>query len=122
MNHMVMHFPTQRDQETYECSLFKLTCNCGYSKRVKNYTCSESSKVNAGQRYYGCVDKYSTSVESCNFFVWEKEIEHQTYQTCDCGILCKRINISKKGMVHVLKFACVNRNNKFHQGCHVFRD
>ena len=122
MNHMVMDFPTQRDRETYQCSLFKLTCNCGYSKRVKNYTCSESNKVNVGRRYYGCVDKYSTSVESCNFFVWENEIEHHKYQTCDCGILCKRINISKKAMMPVYKFVCVNRNNKFHPGCQVFRD
>ena len=99
MNHMVMDFPTQRDRETYQCSLFKLTCNCGYSKRVKNYTCSESNKVNVGQRYYGWVEKYSTSIDSFNFFVWENEIEHHTYQTCYCGILCKRINISKNGIV-----------------------
>ena len=108
MNHMVIDFPPQRDRETYECSLFKFTCNCGYSKRDKNYTCSESNKVNAGQRHYGCVDKNPTSVESCNFFVWEMEIEHQTYPTCDCGILFKRINISKKGMESVFKFVCVD--------------
>ena len=122
MNHIVMDFPIQRDRQTYQCSLFKLTCNYGYSKRAKNYTCSNSNKVNTERRYYGCVDKYSTSVESCNFFVWENEIEHHTYQTCDCGNLCKKINISKKGMVPVFKFVCVNRHNKYHLGCHVFRD
>ena len=122
MNHVVMDYPTQLDRETYACSLFKLTCNCGFSKRVKNYTCSEFNKENAGQRYYGCEDKYSTSVHSCNFFVWEREIEHQAYEICDCGILCKRINISKQGLVPVYKFVCVNRNNKYHPGCNVFRD
>ena len=122
MNHVVMDFPTQRDRETYECSLFKLTCNCGFSKKAKVYTCSESNKVNGGQRYYGCVDKYSTSIQSCNFFVWEREIEHKMYEICDCGILCKRINICQKGMEPVFKFVCVNRNNKYHPGCYVFRD
>ena len=122
MNHVVMDFPTQRDRETYECSLFKLTCNCGFSKKAKVYTCSESNKVNGGQRYYGCVDKYSTSIQSCNFFVWEREIEHKMYELCECGILCKRINICQKGMEPVFKFVCVNRNNKYHPGCYVFRD
>ena len=122
MNNMVMKFPTTRDQHTYECSLFKLTCNCGYSKKLKKYTCSHTNLENGGRKYYGCVDKYSRNTTSCNFFVWENEIEHQTYQTCKCGILCKRINISKKGSVPTFKFVCVNGQNKTHQGCNAFYD
>ena len=108
MNNMVMNFPTQCDQQTYECSLFKLTCNCGYSKKLKTYTCSHTNHENGGRRYYGCVDKYSRNVTSCNFFVWENDIEHQTYQTCKCGVLCKRITISKKGSALIFKFVCVS--------------
>lgn len=122
MNDVVMDFPTARCRDSYECSLFKLTCNCGFSKKAKKYTCSESNTENRGRRYYGCVDKYSTNVESCNFFVWENEIEHQTYLKCDCGILCKKINISKKGLLPVYKFVCVNKNNKYHQGCYVSKN
>ena len=108
MNNMVMNFPTQRDQQTYECALFKLTCNCGFSKKLKKYTCSHSNHENGGRKYYGCVDKYSRNLNSYNFFVWENEIEHETYQTCKCGILCKRINIGKKGSAPNYKFVCVN--------------
>ena len=122
MNNMVMNFPTQRDQQTYECALFKLTCNCGYSKKLKKYTCSHSNRENGGQKYYGCVDKYSMNVNSCNFFVWENEIEHETYQTCKCGILCKKVNIGKKGSPPNYKFVCVNGQNKNHQGCNAFYD
>ena len=69
MNNMVMNFSTQRDQQTYECSLFKLTCNCGHSKKLKRYTCSHTIQENGGRRYYGCIDKCSRKLPSCNFFV-----------------------------------------------------
>ena len=36
MNDTMMKFPTETDRSTYECCLFMLTCNCGYSKQVKN--------------------------------------------------------------------------------------
>ena len=34
-NDTLMDYPTQADQQTYRCSLFRLTCNCGLSKKVK---------------------------------------------------------------------------------------
>ena len=33
-NNILMDFPTERDRQTYECELFRLTCNCGFSKQV----------------------------------------------------------------------------------------
>ena len=122
MNNMVMNFPTQRDQQTYECALYKLTCNCGYSKKLQKYTCSSTNQENAGRKYYGCIDKYSRKLSSCNFFVWENELEHNSYHTCKCGNLCKRIDVSTKGSTPIFKFVCVNRNNKTHKGCNVFYD
>ena len=40
MNDTMMRFPTEIDRCTYECCLFMLTCNCGYSKQVQKYTYS----------------------------------------------------------------------------------
>ena len=67
-----MNFPTQADRDTYNCSLFSLTCNCGSSKKAVLYTCSETNKENAGKSYYGCCHKYQSLEESCNFFCVEK--------------------------------------------------
>ena len=53
-NDTLMDFPTQTDRNTYCCSLFRLTCNCGCSKRAKKYTCSNKNKENGGKCYYGC--------------------------------------------------------------------
>ena len=122
MNDTLMDFPTQADRDTYSCSLFQLTCNCGFSKRAKKYTCPLTNLENPGKKYYGCVDRYSNSENSCNFFVWEREIEHGNFIKCECGQLCKKINIKQKGLLPVHKFVCVNRNNKLHPGCSVFKD
>ena len=122
MNDILMDFPTQVDRSTYECCLFRLTCNCGASKKVQKFTCSSTNSVNGGKKYYGCADRYTSSNESCNFFVWESEIEHRQYVTCECGNLCKKINISKKGLLPVQKFVCINRSNKLHPGCKVWKD
>ena len=122
MNHTVMDFPTEADRQTYQCHLFRLTCNCGYSKKVKKYTCSASNIQNGGKMYYGCADKYNDSEEACNFFVWQHEIEHGELVKCQCGILCKRINISSKGFLPVFKFICINQRNKYHHGCKFVQD
>ena len=122
MNCIYMDFPTRRDRESYDCTLFRMTCNCGCSKRVKKYTCSMNNSDNAGRRYYGCSDRYSNSHDSCNFFVWESEIEHEKYITCECGDLCKKVNISEKGLLPVFKFVCINRYNKVNPGCKIFLD
>ena len=37
MNNTLMDYPTQADRQSYQCSLFRLTCNCGLSKKVKKY-------------------------------------------------------------------------------------
>ena len=121
-NDTLMDYPTQRDRETYNCCLFRLTCNCGSGKKAVLYTCSEKNIENAGKSYYGCPHKYRTSEESCNFFVWKTEIEHCQYITCKCGQLCKKIDISKNGLLPVFKFVCINNRNKYHQGCNVFFD
>ena len=121
-NDTLMDFPTQADRETYRCSLFRLTCNCGMSKKAKVYTCSDSNIKNKGKRYYACCDRYRNTTQSCNFFVWEEEIEHETYTMCECGVLCKRINISKEGFLPDYKFVCVNRGNKYHKGCKYWKD
>ena len=117
-----MDFPTQFDRETYSCLLFRLTCNCGLSKRVHMYTCAETNPTNPGKRYYGCVDKYNNSNMSCNFFVWCEEVEHETYQKCECGRICKKVNISGEHLLPVFKYVCVNKGNKYHPGCKVFID
>ena len=122
MNDTLMDFPTQADRQTYECSLFRLTCNCGSSKKAKKYSCSASNTENPGKKYYGCPDRYGSSQDSCNFFVWENEIEHGQYITCQCGDLCKKINVNKKGFLPVYKFVCVNRYNKLHPGCKVYKE
>ena len=77
---------------------------------------------NAGRKYYGCSDRYSNSHDSCNFFVWESEIEHEKYITCECGTLCKKVNINEKGLLSVFKFVCINRYNKVNPGCEIFLD
>ena len=89
MNDTMMKFPTKIDWCTYECCLFMLTCNCGYSKRVKKYTCSHH------KQYFGSKDRYSSSGVGCSFFVWAKELEHHKYKKCKCGKLCKRIQVEK---------------------------
>ena len=122
MNYIYMDFPTKRDQESYECTLFRMTCNCGCSKQVKKYTCSMNNSENAGRRYYGCSERYTSSHDSCNFFVWESEIEHEKYITCECGTLCKKVNISQKGFLPVFKFVCINRHNEVNPGCKTFLD
>ena len=122
MNDTLIEFPTKADRETYECLLFRQTCNCGFSKKVKKFTCSSTNTENPGKKYYGCLDRYGSSENSCNFFVWEHEIEHGKYVTCQCGDLCKKINISKKGFLPVYKFVCINRCNKLYPGCKVYKD
>ena len=122
MNYTYMDFLTRKDRETYDCTLFQLTCNCGCSKQVVKYTCSQNNTVNAGRRYYGCSDRYTDSQDSCNFFVWESEIEHEKYITCECGRLCKKVNVSKEGLLPVFKFICIDRYNKMYPGCKVYID
>ena len=77
---------------------------------------------NAGRRYYGCRDRYTNSNDSCNFFVWESEIEHEKYITCECGTLCKKVNVSHDSLLPVFKFVCINRYNKINPGCKAFLD
>ena len=122
INNTLMEYPTQADRETYRCSLFRLTCNCGLSKQLKKYKCSETNQVNKGKWYYACKDRYCNSSESCNLFVWEHELEHEHYITCQCGILCKKINTCKEGFLPVYKFVCINRGNKYHKGCNFYSD
>ena len=57
-----------------------------------------------------------------SFFVWCSEVEHETYQTCECGKLCKKIIIYEKYILPVYKFVCINRSNKYHPGCKVYLD
>ena len=45
MNDTMMKFPTEIDWCTHEYCMFMLACNCGYSKRVKKYTCSYRNPV-----------------------------------------------------------------------------
>ena len=122
MNDTSMDFPTEVERNTCSCYLFRLTCNCGFSKKAKKFTCSSTNPENSGKRYYGCLDRYSSSEDSHNFFVWEHEIKHGKFVKCECGDLCKRIIISKKGYLPVHKFVCINRFNKVYSGCQVFKD
>ena len=122
MNDTLMDYPTEADRETYDCCLFRLTCNCGSSKKAALYTCSRMNDEHAGKKYYGCCNKYVRSEESCNFFVWQKEIEHNHFVKCKCGQLCKKVNVSSGDLLPVFKFVCINRSNKYHQGCNVFLD
>ena len=117
-----MDFPTEVERNTCSCYLFRLTCNCGFSKKAKKFTCSSTNPENSGKRYYGCLDRYSSSEDSHNFFVWEHEIKHGKFVKCECGDLCKRIIISKKGYLPVHKFVCTNRFNKVYPDCQVFKD
>ena len=77
MNNVLMDYPTQVDRQTYQCSLFRLTCNCGLSKQLKKYKCSEKNELNRGKWHYACMDRYCNTSESCNFFAWEHELEHE---------------------------------------------
>ena len=40
-----MDYPTQADRQTYRCSLFRLTCNYGLSKQLKNINVPKQIKV-----------------------------------------------------------------------------
>ena len=73
INGTLMDYPTKADRETYNCSLYRLTCNCGSSKRAVIYTCSSSNSQNAGKSYYGCCHKYDNSEESCNFLLGNRK-------------------------------------------------
>ena len=117
-----MDFPTEVERNTCSCYLFRLTCNCGFSKNAKQFTCSSTNLENSEKRYYGCPDRYSSSEDSCNFIVWEHEIEHGKFVKCECGDLYKRIMISKMGYLPVNKFVRINRFNKVYSGCQVFKD
>ena len=122
LNDTLMEFPTKSDRESYRCSLFCMTCNCGNSKRAVTYSCSQNITENAGKVYYGCPNKFTKSHDSCNFCVWKTEMQHEKYITCECGVLFKKDHISAKGMLPVYKFVCINRNNKYHEGCKVTYD
>ena len=124
MNDTMMKFPTEIDRCTYECCMFMLTCNCGYSKRVKKFTCSHRNPENAGKQYFGCMDRYSSSGVGCNFFVWAKELEHHQFKKCKCGKLCKRIQIDKDKCPSSTryKYVCVNRSDKYIDGCDTYED
>ena len=78
-NDIYMDFLSEIDRQSYNCSLFRLTCNCGLSKKVFQYICAGTNTINPGRRYYGCVDRYGSNNHSCNFFVRCSEIEHETY-------------------------------------------
>ena len=124
MNDTVMKFPREIDRNTYQCCMFMLTCNCGYSKRVEKYTCSQNNPQNAGKQYFGCSDRYSRSGVGCNFFVWANELEHLYYKKCKCGKICKRIEVdtNRGHSSNVYKYVCVNRSNKYVDGCNIYDD
>ena len=116
-NDTLMDFPTEKDRQTYECELFRLTCNCGFSKRVKKMECSKSNPHNPGKWYYACKDRYNNKNTSCNFFVWSIELEHMSYMKCHCGKLCKKTNFEQNNTMSKKVYVCVNRNNKIKPGC-----
>ena len=120
-----MKWPQKKDQESFDCLKFSLTCNCGFSMRVKSYTCSHHNEKNAGRVYYGCKNKFVQ--KSCNFFVWDSEIDHGFYQKCHCGKLAKLININSKDKTTnpIYKFVCINRSNQndpLGKGCTFYED
>ena len=78
---------------------------------MKKYKCSEENQANKGKWYYACMDRYCNSAESCNFFVWEHELEYECYITCHCGILCKKINTCKEGFLTVYKSVSIMGTN-----------
>ena len=91
MNNTVMKFPTETDQSSYECILFMLTSNCGYSKRVKKFTCSHHNPENAGKEYFGCKDRYSSFGIGCSFFLRGLKTSNITF-TKNVGM----VNYAKK--------------------------
>ena len=124
MNNTVMKFPTETDQNSYQCILFILTCNCGYSKRVKKYTCSHRNPENVGKEYFGCKDRYSSSGIGCSFFAWAEEVQHHVYKKYKCGKICKKIQVGNSGSssTKIFKFVCLNRSNKYVNGCNMYED
>ena len=125
LNDIMMKWPTKKDQASFDCLKYALTCNCGYSLKVKPYTCSMDNENNAGRTYYGCCNKFIGN--SCNFFVWESDIDHGFYRKCHCGKLAKMINIKSKdpSVNPVYKFVCINGKNqsdRLGKGCSMFED
>ena len=116
-NNIFMDFPAEKDRQKYQCSLFSLTCNCGYSKQVRMMQCCPSNPKNAGKMYYACPDRYVKDAVSCNFFVWSEQLEHMKYVTCKCGNLCKREKWKLNTGSPIINFVCINRNNGEHPGC-----
>ena len=68
------------------------------------------------------MDRYHNATQSCNFFVWEHEVAHESYVTCKCGVLCKKVDTSNDGFLPVYKFVCINRGNKYHKGRNFYSD
>ena len=120
-----MKWSTKKDQASFDCLKYALTCNCGYSLKVKPYTCSMDNENNDGRVYYRCCNKFVGNI--CNFFVWGSDIDHGFYRKCYCGKLAKMINIKSKdpSVNPVYKFVCINRNNqsdRLGKGCSMFED
>ena len=116
-NDVLFDFPTKRERETYDCCLFRLTCNCGNSKKVKEYTCSSTNNTNPGRKYLACQNKFVNENDSCDFFVWKNEINHNEYKVCKCGKLAKKITLKSRDNNLFFKYCCVNRNNKREHSC-----
>ena len=104
VNNTLRDFLTKRDRETYNCLLVL------------------SNPTNSGRKYYGYSSRYTNSRESCNFFAWLDKIEHNIYQKCKCGKLCKKIDLNKKDLLPHYKLVCVDDSNKYHSGCNIFED
>ena len=54
MNDTYINFQSELDQDSYICCMFMLTCYCGFSKKFKKYTCSNTRKD-----YFVCQDRYT---------------------------------------------------------------
>ena len=89
-----MNFPTEMDRSSYQCCMFMLTCKCGFSKKIKRYTCSNTNPENAEKEYLGCKDRYTSSGFCCNFFVWAKELVHNHFKKCRCENYVKKLNLT----------------------------
>ena len=122
MNDVSFHFPSKKERESYDCYKYALTCNCGYSMRVKSYTVSPDNEANAGKLYYGCANKFIG--DSCNFFVWKKDLDHNQARKCECGKLAKTINVNRNNteLLPSYRFVCVNYSDRYIKGCKMYEN
>ena len=94
INSIYFKFPTKQMQSTYPCLMYKRRCFCREKIRPKLNVCSPTNIKNSGRYYYAC-KHLNTGYSHCDFFAWKEQFDHGLNEPCECGKLCKKIELNK---------------------------